>query len=503
VDVACILCYGIDMLPVSSTRYALWLSCFAIFAVLGAGIATLGSGMIIDSDPLWHIAAGDLIRQSGIPFSDPWSFTAGDYRWLNISWAWDSIMSALVAHGGWHSALAVNAIIMALAFTLIYANCLLRSKNGIASMLTVILALLMIDPHFRPLQVTHVMVAAWMLVLGQVARGNISVRWLGLLPLLTAIWVNCHGGYIVIPLLLGAFWLQAIREKNTRLATLLFITGGLCLLAMLINPYGMQIFEAAWRPFTTSANEIINEWKPFTASPGALLGAVFMVLFITLVTGSKLPAIVPAERWLAFGLLLYGLTSVRILATFTVIAAPMLACRIAEIMPPSAAVSKQALKLRRQALELSSRRVTFLVALAACIGLCLWLPSSPAAQLYKNKISFPSLHEETAYIAKYYPNKRFLNDFNLGGYLVYETRGAVPVFVDPRTETAFPAQVIKDYIRFDQGKTGWEAILSKYHIDGLILARSNNSPLMERFDHRRGFKKLFEGPNANIYLIER
>ena len=44
----------------------------------------------------WHLAAGDLIRERGnIPFGDPWSFTAEDRQWFNLSWLWDVIASAI------------------------------------------------------------------------------------------------------------------------------------------------------------------------------------------------------------------------------------------------------------------------------------------------------------------------------------------------------------------------------------------------------------------------
>src|SRR5262249_20172095 len=47
----------------------------------------------------WHLAAGDLIRDRGnIPFSDPWSFTAGGREWYNLSWLWDVIASVIFQH---------------------------------------------------------------------------------------------------------------------------------------------------------------------------------------------------------------------------------------------------------------------------------------------------------------------------------------------------------------------------------------------------------------------
>ena len=51
----------------------------------------------------WHLAAGDLIRAQGkIPTQDPWSFAAGTRQWVNLSWLWDVLASAIFqqAHFG-------------------------------------------------------------------------------------------------------------------------------------------------------------------------------------------------------------------------------------------------------------------------------------------------------------------------------------------------------------------------------------------------------------------
>src|SRR5690606_16103082 len=134
--------------------YSHWISCLAVFAFLAVILAGLGSLMIMDSDPLWHIAAGDWILQHRIiPEFDPWSFTSGDYPWLNYSWLWEILFSALRPHAGWHSLVALNAIIIAATGAIMYAAALTRSRDGIASFIAIVLALTMIDPHLRPLQV--------------------------------------------------------------------------------------------------------------------------------------------------------------------------------------------------------------------------------------------------------------------------------------------------------------------------------------------------------------
>ncbi|MBY0406972.1 MAG: hypothetical protein K2Q01_04720, partial [Rickettsiales bacterium] len=58
-----------------------------LFGLVACMLAGAGAAMFTDTDPLWHVFAGDIIRERGsIPLTDSWSFTAGNYRWLNIAW---------------------------------------------------------------------------------------------------------------------------------------------------------------------------------------------------------------------------------------------------------------------------------------------------------------------------------------------------------------------------------------------------------------------------------
>ena len=60
-----------------------------------------GALMLGHYDLGWHLAAGDVIRQQGhVPLNDPWSFTAADKQWFNLSWLWDVIASVVFQYAG-------------------------------------------------------------------------------------------------------------------------------------------------------------------------------------------------------------------------------------------------------------------------------------------------------------------------------------------------------------------------------------------------------------------
>ena len=476
-------------------------SCNILFLWFAVRQTANGAEMLADTDPFWHIAAGDLIRQlHAIPLHDTWSFTAGDYRWLNISWLWDSIFSAIREHLGWHGVMAVNAIIIALTLTAIYINCIWHRAHFIASIITLFGATTLLPSNLRPLQITYLMVAVWIMLLGSIARGKIKSAWLALLPVSMLLWVNMHGGFVLGPILLGAFFLQACYDKNKPLAWHIFNDGIATLIAVMCNPYGIDIIEAVRRPMTTAANEFINEWQPITTSPQGLLTSLYMIAFCILVPWRTLP-VLRAERWLAYALFFIGLTSRRHLPMFAILSAPALACAINywldRFIP-----ERFRTQLRYPLADHYNYPRSAIMSSILAVAVALWLPTPMAAKAYgHDPMPLANLDPEINFIKTHYPNARLLTHFDLAGMLAYQTRGTIPVFVDPRTETAIPPEVFKDYICFQKACEGWESMMDRYHMDGVMIpAVEAASGLQDRFNSRKGWKLAFKGPLGIIYM---
>ncbi|MBY0407464.1 MAG: hypothetical protein K2Q01_07210, partial [Rickettsiales bacterium] len=113
------------------------------------------------------------------------------------------------------------------------------------------------------------------------------------------------------------------------------------------------------------------------------------------------------------------------------------------------------------------------------------------------------------------PDTRFLTHFNLASIVTYHTKGRIPVFIDPRTETAYPPEVMQAYLAFHRATSGWQDMLNTYHITGVVLAQPQESPqfsklrsaaeaqnagLIARFEQLPGWQKAFTGPYAVIFL---
>lgn len=476
-----------------------------IFLVFAWTLTSLGFAMFTDTDPLWHIAAGDVIRASGIPLTDPWSFTAEGYRWLNISWLWDAAFSWLREHGGWHRPIAVNAFVISLAIALVFANCAMRCGSAYAALLTTFGALSIMVLSLRPLQVSHCMVALWFFLLGQIFRApGKRIWWLAGFPPLMLLWVNCHGGFIMGFVLLGAFFLQAVRMGNKRLflATLYTLAG--VFLASLCNPYGPGIVEAVHRPLSTVANVIIAEWRPFTFTEKDISLRVFLFVYLALLPVRGLP-LLGIERALPLLWCLLSFTANRYLTIFAILAAPQVACAALSLARRLSLPPKKGNACRAAA---HFGQPGFAKACLAIAWLALlFLPTANAANLFANQNPpIPTLKDEIAFLHEHAPGARVLTHFNLGGIIAYETRGALPVFVDARTETAFPPQVLADYVAFHKGIPGWQDIFPRYGMTAAILPNDEgrdpeNDAIIRRMAELHGWHMAYKGPKASVFLV--
>ena len=55
--------------------------------------------------------------------------------------------------------------------------------------------------------------------------------------------------------------------------------------------------------------------------------------------------------------------------------------------------------------------------------------------------------QDALYLQTHFSHARLLNHWNVGGLLIFRTRGTVPVFVDGRAATAYPDALLRDYFK--------------------------------------------------------
>jgi hypothetical protein len=110
--------------------------------------------------------------------------------------------------------------------------------------------------------------------------------------------------------------------------------------------------------------------------------------------------------------------------------------------------------------------------------------------------------QDARYLQTHFSHARLLNHWNVGGLLIFRTRGAVPVFVDGRGATAYPDALLRDYfklVEWEIDEADWDTVLEKYQIDTVLWVKGHEQ--LRRFlVDKRGWKEEYAGLYASIYV---
>lgn len=481
---------------------------FLIFVLfLGIGLA-FRSGALADPDTGWHVAAGDLIRSLGrLPEHDPWSFTAGDHPWYNISWAYDVAISFVHETGGLAAVAATTIVLNALAAGALGAIALQSSKSVIAAVPATILAGLVLLPGMlaRPQGVTYLLILAFYAVL---RFGGSRLWWL--LPAGMAAWANIHGGFLAGLAVIGAFFVEKAIKRDFVGCLNIAGVGALALAAILINPYGSEIIHATSLTLHSVMKPFIMEWRPAPLSeinPNTIYVAAFFVL-----SALFAPNIPLADKLLAASWLALGLQSGRMMQIAALLGAPYLAQAIAlRLYQTPAGPALRA----RDAIYLRDLRRPAVVGVLATIAVAAAAASflAPVQRLIAGGEVFAAFPERTApdgaldFIRARYPGLRLYNEYGFGGYMVYRDRGATPVFADGRADTAYPAPVLKDVIaigvmdpkaKLRAGDADWKAAVDRYGVSGFLI--SHRARLDDFLVQTPDWRKVYDDGDAALFV---
>jgi hypothetical protein len=438
----------------------------------------------------WHLAAGDLIRDQGhIPFSDPWSFTAGSRQWYNLSWLWDVTASALFQYTNF-SGLVLSVIACGAVIVATLASICLRSGASAIAVCISVLSACLLYPAFAAYPNIYLTaspnISTMLFCIIFYAECLKRTRWF-LLPFMMVLWINLHGGFLLGFLIIGVFCGVAILKRDWAGFKFYGFSALGCLIAIPINPLGWHVEAALATVLGHFSQAYVTEWLPYHLNmtlPGSIPGIVYILIFVTLELRGRGP--VPLEpRLLSWFFLFLGLYQFRYIAFFYIFSTLPLALHIDRLLP------KQLVNFKTQ------RSLLTAGILIACALPLTYLHIKPALGLPQ------MLSEQDAdYLQTHFPRARLLNHWNFGGLLIFYTHGAIPVFVDGRAATAYPDDLLRDYFKLAElefSETAWDAALEKYHIDTVLWVRAHEE-LRQFLVGKRGWKEAYTGMYASIYV---
>ncbi|HXN48825.1 MAG TPA: hypothetical protein VN893_19400, partial [Bryobacteraceae bacterium] len=217
-----------------------------------------------DSDLWWHLKTGQYILQHhALPSPDPFSYTSNSgaaaypgeelTREFNLTHEWlaQVLLYALYAAGAFPAVILFRALLLAGICGITGFLAARRSGSFYAGVIAA-LAVAAVATSFtadRPPLLTFLLVAVFVLAL-ELRRG------LWVLPLLSLVWANLHGGFFLGWVVLAAYIAGSPRERRLWIVALLSVA------ASFLNPNHWRIVEVLQLYRQSALTRALVEWKP-------------------------------------------------------------------------------------------------------------------------------------------------------------------------------------------------------------------------------------------------
>lgn len=215
----------------------------------------------LDPDFGWHLMTGKYYLQNWIPQYDIFTLTAHNFSWVSHEWLNDYLVASVYSVGGYSAVAGLFALIW--TSSLVVAS----RKHHIIALLLTTFALLPFA-GIRPIVWTVFFIA----ILERILNSK-NKKASYYLPILFIFWVNLHGSFI-LGLVFVALWQLLSKKKLPWLPVVL------CIPSILINPYGLHVFEEILRTgLDAKLRYRISEWRMIILP---ILSTTYLVIFTAL-----------------------------------------------------------------------------------------------------------------------------------------------------------------------------------------------------------------------------
>ena len=469
----------------SSRSYdLLWLSLALLF------ILPIGFYLSITPHDYWfYVRVGrEIIQNGAVPTVDTFSYTYPGRPIFYQPWLSAVIFWFAHSFGGATLTFLIRGICIAIAYALIW---LIMREVGTGTKIATLLIILLgfsssMNWSMRPQMFAYPLFALTLLLLWRWHQGRATLLWF--LPLVTLLWANLHGSFILAFVLMGSALIFGAGDRKQ-----LIIWSGLSLLATFINPRGIFVWQFVSDMLNSPSDQLFaTEWRP-PVNAGWQMNIFFgwLLLFIPLAAIS--PRRLSWLEWvwfLSFGWL--ALSGLRYVIWFMFIMAILSGALLGELIK----------SFKREAVIGNSNPV-FNYALS---GLILILPLMMLPGIRESwwKDSPPPYHAATTPIAATkwlaehpdLPGPLFA-EYTFGSYLTFALPARL-VWIDNRFN-AYPPEHWEIYQTISSGKPQWDALLEKDKVNLLMLSTHSQPTLVEVVEESRQWCEQYRDKDAVIF----
>lgn len=469
-------------------------------------------GLVLADPDLWgHTLYGMRALERGVlcEATDPFSYTAFNSRWVNHEWLTEMQFGWLWPRYGNASLWIWRNSFVLLIFVSI-ASEMRRQRASLAAKVVLLCygaeCLSQFVLFVRPQVPTFALFAVTLLALKRhsdgAGRGEI---WA--LPLLQIMWVNLHGGFLAG---IGIIGVHAALEVgscvwnrlpwkfgNFRLSFVF----ALSLLATLINPYGLSLYQMLWEHLATE--QLIVEWQPLWAARQAPTYYVPLILLVLSIPLSR--------RWTWQDAAVLTVIGIQAISHIRHVALLAIACLILLPAPLTESLPRLFPHLTTM-LSHSAGRTLKYVSVSAALGLLVVLQIRGTSDLWSRGLPPWDIAVETRGPVPGMPVRAvtFLKSLGLSGNLLTDYGWAqfviwhAPEFkvaFDGRYRTVYSAELEQEFLGFlrvSQEQPAQTPFLDRYPTEFVMLPvkASPTAYLRQRSD----WEELYQDDQAVVFV---
>lgn len=420
-----------------------------------------------DPDMFWHIQTGEyVLKNLSVPHSDIFTYYGieNNLYWTAHEWLSDVIFYLIYSIGGYKLLRLFPTIILLIISVMTIKNTEYSDKTSIFTYLSYFVCFftLAIFSEIRPHMFSFLLLSSEVLILERFKKQDTKTIYL--LPIISFLWANLHGGssslVYIVPLFYLLFSIKPFKignlqnellDKNKikKLAIICLFT----ITTIILNPYGykMLLYPYINMLDTTMLSSIVEWQSPnFHTPEGILIYLIIMYISCILVLSDKKINLLEIMLYGAF--IYLSLKSIRQISYCVIVLLPLL------------------LKRPLSFIELKKDDTKNIINFSLCIVTCLFLIFFTGMKLNEEDLDL-TLYPSSVAIEKIeeLEPKRMLNDYDWGGYFIKTFANTeIKPFIDGRADI-FSKVSLPNYSKIYYLTPGWEKIIEDYNFDTIIM----------------------------------
>ena len=413
-----------------------------------------------DGDACMHWRMGEwMLEHKRIIRTDVFSHTRFGAPIISKEWLSEIIFAVAGGFAGLYGVAAVGALVIATSFALLHRQLLRDGNDALIAVGITLLAAGAACAHWlaRPHAFSFLMAVLWHDVLRRFeSTGNTRTLAVGLC-LLTVLWVNLHGGYLAGFLVLAAYWLGAVIQRNRRKLGALTAVGLLCGGASLLNPNGYKLHVHNIQFLQSNFfKNWLAEYRSMNFHGSEAIGFLLWLALLFLTFALCRPKLSAASLLVLISWIYFALYAGRNIPLLAILSAPVIAPVLSETM------RKQARTFSERFSQIKGGRGWSVVAAAAIVAIV----------FVRRPVNLPADRWPVAAVEfiQQHPDQLAGNMFNQymwGGYLM-QVLPEHRVFVDGRADF-YGETLVKEFDDVTALHTNWMQVLEKHAVSWTLM----------------------------------